>query len=147
MTHRDDTAGGPSMPFDTVDDVTGRTHAYRYPAEPILSALGLMPVAGVSDEETNATIALRLRMTPSGVAFARERGFTWPTADRYACMLNLHPAILWPDVWAAHAAYDVEHPPSCTCDEPAEDPEDPITCDRCGGRMPDGVQLSMLAFA
>lgn len=89
--------------FDTVSPETGRPLKYRYAFDPILVQLGMKV-----DEDSVDRLALSdiFGINPGAIAIAIESGLTVWTADRYATLLGVGPADLWPEWWD-HAEHDM----------------------------------------
>lgn len=81
-------------------------HRTRLPFDPVDRAVAAsFRPAGMNEPEECSTgyVARRLHTSREVVYKWRRNGLTVEAADRLACHLNLHPAILWPDEWSTAA--------------------------------------------
>jgi hypothetical protein len=81
-------------------------HRTRLPFAPIERevAAGFRPASSQElDTCTAGYVARRLHTSREVVYKWRRTGLTVAAADRLACHLNLHPAILWPEEWSEAA--------------------------------------------
>jgi hypothetical protein len=77
-------------------------HRTRLPFDPVDRAVAAS-FRHETEECAAGYVARRLHTSREVVYKWRRNGLTVAAADRLACHLNLHPAILWPDEWSTAA--------------------------------------------
>lgn len=75
--------------------------AVRYPLEPLLEHLGPVETGqrGRGGDGRRLALAELLGITARSVHRWSRAGLAEQWADRAACRLGIHPALIWPDYW------------------------------------------------